>query len=136
DEGGGAGPREALPPPPAPPRPATKAARRAKGDLVADWERQPPIALSLYLRALATIPGCPLCGKRRSGGSQLEHGEEGRQRDLAPHGEPGLTEQGPVLVRRPLPPRAGEDEHLEVHHLGEARCRALGDGHLRHERSG
>src|SRR5690348_1432200 len=107
---------EALPPPlPEPPLHATRTAAAAiASHLVTDWEEQPPIALSLYLRASATIPGCPLCGKRRSGGRQLEHGEERRQRDLALHGEPRPAEQRPVLGRRPLPTRAGEDEHLEV----------------------
>src|SRR5436190_11710228 len=136
DKAGGDVLGEVFSPPPDPPLHATRTATRAMSDLVTDWEKQPPITLSLYLKALATIPGCPVCGKRRSAGSELEHGEERRQRDLALHGEPGPAEQGPVLGRRPLPPRAGEDEHLEVHHLGEARGRALWDGHLRHEHSG
>src|SRR5205807_8607335 len=121
DEGGGAGPREALPPPPAPPRPATKAARRAKGDLVADWERQPPIALSLYLRALATIPGCPLCGKRRSGGSQLEHGEERRQRDLALHANPARPNRArysSAVRSRPEPVRMSISRSITLAKVG------------------
>jgi hypothetical protein len=64
DEEGGDVLGEAFSPPPEPPLHATRTATRAMtSDLVTDWEEQPPIALSLYLRALATIPGCPLCGK-------------------------------------------------------------------------
>src|SRR5712692_7307947 len=53
-----------LSPPPEPPLHATRNATRANdSDLATDWERTPPISLSLYLRAYPDkIPGCPLCG--------------------------------------------------------------------------
>jgi hypothetical protein len=51
EEDGGDVLGEALPPPPDPPLHATRTATRAMSDLVTDWEEQPPIALSLYLRA-------------------------------------------------------------------------------------
>src|SRR2546423_4760041 len=123
DDAGGDVLGEAFSPPPDPPLHATRTATRAMSDLVTDWEEQPPIALSLYLRASAQYLDVRFVardGQAAANSNTVKSDGSGISRCTANPARPNRARYSAAVRSRPAPVRMSISRSITLAKLGRA----------------